>query len=106
MYIMYRDSLNAMIAHQFPLNSTELPKGSPLYNDYITALDKVSMFIHMYLYQIQYITKSQLNYMNSVPSSSMHFEVKSLALYCTYYVHVSIHCLYLLQYYSFHCYSC
>ena len=34
-------SLNNLVAHQFPLKSSELPVGSPMYNEYIMILDKV-----------------------------------------------------------------
>lgn len=33
--------MNRLVADQFPLKSDEFPVGSPKYNDYITALNKV-----------------------------------------------------------------
>lgn len=36
-----RASINKMIAQQFPLNSTEFPRGSPQFNEYISTIDKV-----------------------------------------------------------------
>ena len=42
---LHRSSLNHMIAHQFPLKSSELPFGSPVYNEYISVLDKVLFYL-------------------------------------------------------------
>ena len=39
--LVYRTSLNSLSANNFPLRSTEFPKGSPKYQDYITAIDRV-----------------------------------------------------------------
>ena len=51
LYYLHRGSLNHMIAHQFPLNSSELPPGSPVYNEYISVLDKVLFYLR---YTIHY----------------------------------------------------
>ena len=38
---VFRDALNCVIADNFPLKSSEFRVGSPKYNDYIAALNKV-----------------------------------------------------------------
>ena len=40
-----RASINKLIAQQFPLKSTEFPQGSPQFNEYISAIDKVVLLL-------------------------------------------------------------
>ena len=43
MFWYFRMSLDTMVADNFPMKSTEFKSGTPKYNEYITALQKVSL---------------------------------------------------------------
>lgn len=45
-----RDSLDRFVADNFPLKSSEFVKGTPRYNDYISAIDKVGSVFHLRLW--------------------------------------------------------
>ena len=40
-FVVYRSSLDCLVADNFPLSSREFADGTPKYSDYIAALDKV-----------------------------------------------------------------
>ena len=43
-FFFFRSCLDRLVADNFPLRSSEFPKGSPKFQDYITAIDRVGIF--------------------------------------------------------------
>jgi len=49
LFVNFRNVLDRFVTDNFPMKSTEFPVGSPKYNEYTGALDKVSVISFNYL---------------------------------------------------------